>query len=1016
MKQQLLVKLFGSKSGRDYKKNLPVIEEVNRIAETFQGFSEPEFAAKTEEFKKRIRDGETVDLLLPEAFALAKAACKHLLGQSWDVCGIDTRWEMVPYDVQIAGAVTLHQGSIAEMATGEGKTLVATMPLYLNALAGRGAHLVTVNDYLARRDAQWMGKVYEVLGLKVGCIQADMSNEERKLVYHADVTYGTNNEFGFDYLRDNMKTRIEDKVQRKHYYAIVDEVDSVLVDEARTPLIISGPVVASQSSDLFARLRPNVEHVVALQDRLVNGLLTSVEENLEDKDKEFEVAEALLKASRGDPKNKRFLKIKKETGVDRMISRVEADFMREKRLHELDEQLFYVIDEKGNMINLTEKGREALSPEDRDQFVLPDVSEEVKRIDDDASLTPQEKIKKKDDLYRHYASRSDAIHNFNQLLKAYTLFEKDVEYVVQDDRVIIVDEFTGRLMPGRRFSDGLHQALEAKEKVKIEGETQTLATITLQNYFRMYEKLAGMTGTAATEAGELHKIYKLEVVEVPTNELVRRIDFDDHIYRTKREKYNAIVEEIVRLNGKNLPVLVGTVTVEVSELISRLLKRRGVKHNVLNAKYHQREAEIVAQAGRSGAVTIATNMAGRGTDIKLEQSVVQCAKCGIGSGKQDWPTKAAGRVNPAECEKDLPCGLHIIGTERHEARRIDRQLRGRAGRQGDPGCSLFFLSLEDDLMRLFGSGRIAGVMDRLGVQEGEVITHGLVTRAIEKAQQRVENYNFDIRKRLIDYDDVMNKQREVIYGRRDEIMEAEQLRDIIKAMIDGVLEGKAAEYIDPKELPENWRLAELLADLENTFLFSFPPLDEDSRRPKEETVLEYLRVRAYEALDARERYLAEELGNEEVVRQFEKYVLLQTIDEKWMDHLHELDYLKEGIHFRAYAQKDPLIEYKKEAFGLFADLNETIDKDALHAFFHARIAARPRARRDLSAAQAVHREAGVYAMENRGMGASPATDAALSQPSPDAVARPKVRAAEKVGRNDPCPCGSGKKHKRCCGS
>jgi preprotein translocase subunit SecA len=458
------------------------------------------------------------------------------------------------------------------------------------------------------------------------------------------------------------------------------------------------------------------------------------------------------------------------------------------------------------------------------------------------------------------------------------------------------------------------------------------------------------------------------------------------------------------------------VSVEVSELISRLLKRRGIKHNVLNAKYHQREAEIVAQAGRAGAVTIATNMAGRGTDIKLESVVVQCAECGIGSGKREWTTKAGGQVDPAECERDVPCGLHIIGTERHEARRIDRQLRGRAGRQGDPGSSLFFLSLEDDLMRLFGSGRIAGVMDRLGVQEGEVITHRLVTRAIEKAQQRVENYNFDVRKRLIDYDDVMNKQREVIYGRRDEIMEAGELKEIIGSMIGDVLESKVAEYIDPKELPDNWRLGELLADLENTFLFSFPAPEGGGKRLTEDSLLELLRTRSREALEARERFLAEELGNVDVVKEFEKYVLLQTIDEKWMDHLHELDYLKEGIHFRAYAQKDPLVEYKKEAYGLFADLNETIDKDALHAFFHARIALRPRAKRDLSAAQAVHREAGVYGMEHGGMGASAATDAALSQPSPDAVAKPKVRTAEKVGRNDPCPCGSGKKYKRCCGS
>ncbi|UCH85620.1 MAG: preprotein translocase subunit SecA [Candidatus Latescibacterota bacterium] len=1025
MKKGFLAKIFGSKSERDFKKHRNILLEVNRYAEEYSGYTKSDFAKKTEELKSRVRDGEPFDALLPEAYGLVKTACKHLVGQSWNVCGIDVRWEMIPYDVQIVGGIALNSGSIAEMATGEGKTLVATMPLYLNALAGRGVHLITVNDYLARRDAEWMGQVYELLGLTVGCIQGDMGNEERKAAYAADITYGTNNEFGFDYLRDNMKTRLEDRVQRPHHYAIVDEVDSVLIDEARTPLIISGPVTASQSSELYRRLRPKVEKVVRLQDRLVNSLLSLAEKNIENAEMEDEVAQALLKVSRGSPKNTRFLKIKKESGIDRMISRMEADLMREKRLHELDEQLFYAVDEKGSTLNLTDKGREALAPEDREQFVLPDVSEEIKQIDDDSAVNPADKIKKKDELYRRYAEKSDAIHNFNQLLKAFTLFEKDVEYVVQDGRVIIVDEFTGRLMPGRRFSDGLHQALEAKEGVKIEGETQTLATITLQNYFRMYEKLAGMTGTAATEAAEFHKIYKLDVSEVPTNEPVRRIDFNDRIYRTKREKYNAIVEEIVRLHENGLPVLVGTVSVEVSELLSRLLKRRGIKHNVLNAKYHQKEAEIVATAGKSRAVTIATNMAGRGTDIKLEPSVIKCEACGIGSGTSSWETLDGHNVDPKECERDVPCGLHIIGTERHEARRIDRQLRGRSGRQGDPGSSLFFLSLEDDLMRLFGSGRVSGVMDRMGLEEGEVITHQLVTRAIEKAQQRVENYNFDIRKRLIDYDDVMNRQREAIYGRRDEIIEATDLKDIIVTMIDDVVETMVNEYIDPKELPENWPLAELFAALENTFLFSFPMLDGDVQDITDDDVKNHAQTCARNALDARERFLGENLGNEKIVKEFEKYVLLQTIDEKWMDHLHELDYLKEGIHFRAYAQKNPLIEYKKEAFGLFAELNETIDRDALHAFFHARIAARPPGGRDLAAAKATHQDAGVYAMqgapgasdgpEEQPMGASKATDAVLKRRSSGGAQKPQVRTDKKVGRNDPCPCGSGKKYKKCCG-
>lgn len=1006
-----LKKFIKPKAERDYEKHRPTLEEVNRIAEEYYTLSREDFPRKTEEFKKRIANGETTDDILPEAFALVKAACKSLIGETWEVCEIPVTWDMVPYDVQIAGGIILHQGSIAEMATGEGKTLVATMPLYLNALAGKGAHLVTVNDYLARRDAEWMGKVYELLGLTVGCIQSDIPTDERKKSYSADITYGTNNEFGFDYLRDNMKTRFEDKVQRPHYYAIVDEVDSVLIDEARTPLIISGPVQHGQSSDLYFRLKPKVERVVTLQNRMINKLLAESEKKLDDADAQDEVARNLLKVQRGSPKTGKFLKIKKEPGVEKMILRMEADLMRDKILHELDEELYFAVDEKANTINLTDKGRDALAPEDREQFVLPDLSEQVQEIESDSSLDAKEKLKRKDKAHRLYAEKSDAIHNFNQLLKAYTLFEKDVEYVVQDGRVIIVDEFTGRLMPGRRFSDGLHQALEAKEGVKIEGETQTLATITLQNYFRMYEKLAGMTGTAETEAEEFFKIYKLDVSVIPTNEPVRRIDFEDMIYRTKREKYNAIIDEIVRLHENNLPVLAGTASVEASETLSRLLKRRGIKHNVLNAKHHQREAEIVAHAGKSGAVTIATNMAGRGTDIKLVPEVLKCKECGIGSGKSSWQSKN-GTVNPLECEEDVPCGLHIVGTERHEARRIDRQLRGRSGRQGDPGASQFFLSLEDELMRLFGSERISGVMDRIGIGEGEVITHRMVTKAIERAQRRVENYNFEVRKRLLDYDDVMNKQREVIYKRRDEIMEAEDLGEILHAMIEDHLDAALEEHIDPSELPENWLLDELLAGLEAMFLAPFPMPEGDIEKLTTGDLKEYVTQLAFAALKTRETFLAEELGSEDVVREFEKYVMLQNIDEKWMDHLHELDYLKEGIHFRAYAQKDPLVEYKKEAFSLFGGLNATIDRDALFAFFHARVSSGRRRRQDLSQAQAVHKVAAAYDPQSAGQGSTEATSGALKEPSPT---RPVMRHDVKIGRNDPCPCGSGKKYKKCCG-
>jgi preprotein translocase subunit SecA len=1005
-----------------------VVDEVNRWCDEFAGFSEDQFMAKSAEFRERLANGETTDALLPEAFGLVKAGCQWLVGKTWDVVGISAKWEMVPYDVQIAGAIVLHDGNIAEMATGEGKTLVATMPLFLKALEGKGAHLVTVNDYLAQRDSEWMGKLYALLGLTVGVIKTDMDNEARIAAYKDDITYGTNNEFGFDYLRDNMKTRLVDKVQRKHHYAIVDEVDSVLIDEARTPLIISGPVSHGQSSDLFRVLKPKVERVVRMQSQLVNQLVADAEKSLDDEELQEETARALLAAKRGGPKNNKFLKLMTEPGVEKMILRYEADLMRMKVSHELDEELFYVVDEKANTINLTEKGREALSPEDREQFVLPDLSEMIGEIDKNESLAAADRIKEKDKAHRKFAERSDAIHNFNQLLKAYSLFDKDVEYVVQNGRVIIVDEFTGRLMPGRRFSEGLHQALEAKEGVKIEAETQTLATITLQNYFRMYDKLAGMTGTAETEAEEFRKIYKLDCAVVPTNEAVRRIDFEDQIYRTKREKYNAIVDEIVRLNENDLPVLVGTVNVDVSETLSRYLKRKGIKHNVLNAKYHQQEAEIVAGAGRAGAVTIATNMAGRGTDIKLGESVVRCDECGIGTGRADWPTRDGGTVDAAACEKDVPCGLHIVGTERHESRRIDRQLRGRSGRQGDPGASEFYLSLEDDLMRLFRPERIAGVMDRLGVQEGEVITHSLVTKSIERSQRKVEAYNFEIRKRLIDYDDVMNKQREVIYGRRDEVMEAEDLEGILQLMVEDTADAAIEQFIDPTELQERWPLDEFFALLEGVFLYSFPqPQLESIEDLTVGDLRDHVLKHALEALKLRDEFLARELGGEERVREFKKYILLQNVDEKWMDHLHELDALKEGIHYRAYAQKNPLVEYKKEAFGLFADLNDRIDRDALYIYFHARISTQPRSRADLSKARAVKSETDSYSMTGQPrqqpegqqapspgqpMGSTAATNAALKQKAP---AAPVVRVEDKVGRNDPCPCGSGKKYKKCCG-
>ncbi len=677
---------------------------------------------RVEELKAEIKTaiGETLEELLPEAFAVVREAARRVLGER-------------PFDVQLVGGIVLHQGKIAEMATGEGKTLVATLPVYLNALAGRGVHVVTVNDYLAKRDRDWMGQIYELLGLSVGVIYHDMPQEERRLAYEADITYGTNSEFGFDYLRDNMALRAEDQVQRGFHFAIVDEVDSILIDEARTPLIISGPVEVE--TNRYAELQPMVQRLVQSQTFLVNRLLAEAEKLLEE-GQDYEAGIKMLQAKRGAPKNKRLLKLLQDSNNKKLVDRVELDHIRDKTLWRLDEELYFSLDEKSNVVDLTEKGRIALSPKDPNFFVLPDLAE----LDSNPDVTPQQR----EQAEREFQEKSEIMQNLFQLLRAYSLFEKDVNYVVSDGRVIIVDEFTGRLMPGRRYSDGLHQALEAKEGVKIEGETQTLATITIQNYFRMYEKLAGMTGTAETEAAEFHKIYKLDVVVIPTHRPCIRRDYPDVIFRTKREKYRAIIQEIEECHRRGQPVLVGTVSVEVSELLSRMLPK-AIRHSVLNAKRHKEEAEIVARAGHYGAVTIATNMAGRGTDIKLGPGVVELG------------------------------GLHIIGTERHEARRIDRQLRGRSGRQGDPGSSRFYLSLEDDLLRIFGSERIAVIMDKIGMQEGEPIEHGLVTRAIENAQRRVEQHNFDIRKHLLEYDDVMNKQREVIYAQRQRILLGDRL-------------------------------------------------------------------------------------------------------------------------------------------------------------------------------------------------------------------------------------------------
>ena len=1012
--KRMLQKIFGDRVSRLTKRLDPVVASVKEWGDSYRELSDDEFPVKTAEFVERVEKGESLDEIMPEAYGLVFETCRRLLGRTWKVVGHDITWDMVPFDVQITGAIVLHEGSIAEMATGEGKTLVATMPLYLNALEKKGVHLVTVNDYLARRDSEWMGEIYRFLGLTVGYLQNEDTPDRKREVYQCDIVYGTNNEFGFDYLRDNMKITLDQKVQRGHHYAIVDEVDSVLVDEARTPLIISGPVSGSSQTQNYSYLRSKVEGLVVKQKRMINEMMSEVERTIRSDggDGDDDLGVKLLLARRGDPKNKKYMKIKKEPGLEKLMLRTEADFMREKRLHELDAELYFVVDEKSNTIDITDKGRDNLSPEDQERFVLPDLSLQIKEIDSDDSLSFEDKIAKKDRAYRKYAEKSDVIHNFSQLLKAYTLFEKDVEYVVQDDRVVIVDEFTGRLMPGRRFSDGLHQALEAKEKVKIEGETQTLATITLQNYFRMYDKLAGMTGTAETEEEEFHKIYKLEVHVIPTNRPVRRIDYDDQIFRTKREKYSAIIREIKRLHEKGLPILVGTVSVEVSETLSRMLGREGIKHNVLNAKQHQSEAEVVAYAGRVGAVTIATNMAGRGTDIKLAREIVKCERCCMLCETPDDCENCPNPEKKTGCAEDVPCGLQIIGTERHESRRIDRQLRGRSGRQGDPGASRFLISLEDDLMRLFGSERISAVMDKLGVEEGELITHPFITRAIGNAQKRVEMYNFGIRKRLLEYDDVMNKQREVIYGRRDQILLEADPEPVLKGLMGEVVEDIVEKFASRSMPPDEWDFEGAKGDLEGLMLvpFAIPDIPEDEVADLD-TVVDSFKARCLEAFEMRKATIPEEIKTD-----FMRMIMLQSIDDKWMDHLYELDYLREGIYLRSYAQKDPLVEYKQEAFQMFSDMLEEIDRSILWALFRARfrIDEKERRREEKGSGVAVHQVASAYSAPGAPSAPQPAAGSG-KRPEGTGVTRKPVRSTEKVGRNDPCPCGSGKKYKKCCG-
>jgi preprotein translocase subunit SecA len=946
---------------------------------------------------------EALDDLLPEAFATVREACRRLVGTPAVVTGHELPWDMVPYDVQLIGGWTLHRGRIAEMATGEGKTLVATLPLYLNALTGRGAHLVTVNNYLARRDSQWMGHVFRYLGLTVACLDdTEPSSPERRAAYLADITYGTNNEFGFDYLRDNMVFTLEQRVQREHAFAIIDEVDSILIDEARTPLIISGPV-GHDGDDAYARNNRPVAELVRRQTAIVNTLLAEAEPLLGDEKTRYDAGVKLYQSHLGMPKNKKLLKLLNEIGNKQLLQRVELDAIadrklptRQQRLRSVDEPLLFVLDEKGHSVHLTDQGAAALSPDDPELFLVPDISEEIHRIERDPDLDPQARVAARQQVEGDYAAKSEKLHIIHKLLQAHALYEKDVDYLVQDNQVLIVDEFTGRVMVGRRWADGLHQAVEAKEGVHVKGETQTLATITIQNYFRMYDKLAGMTGTAETEENEFYQIYGLEVGVIPTNKPVRRTDKPDLIFKTRREKYNAVADEVERLHGLGLPVLIGTTSVDVSETLSKMLRRKGLRHEVLNAKYHQREAEIVAGAGQREAATIATNMAGRGTDIKL--------------GK-DLDLTAA------------EAGLQIIGTERHESRRIDRQLRGRAGRQGDPGASLFFLSLEDDLMRMFGTDRIARYMDKTGAEEGEVITGALVTRAIEGAQKRVELQNFQQRKRLLEYDDVMNQQREVVYSLRLFALErGEELKAEARRMIESAVETMVQRTIGATADPREWDRTGLQAQLLLQYLVNVEALADVAGTADLPGVLTAVRAEAEAAFQRKVDYLVQfgrSVGITDVDMQVLSQVMLSVLDEKWKDHLYDLDQLRNAIHYRSYGQKDPLVEYKREAYEMFEDLMRDIHGTFTERYLKIQVTAGPSRPAAPPAPPPAAARPAAPSTDDLFAGPAPRTPAAPPPPvtsSLGPVGVPRSGNLPEVGRNDPCPCGSGKKYKKCHGA
>ena len=989
-----LKKVFGTKSKRDVKKMLPLVARINELEISYQALTDDELKNKTVEFKSRLANGETTDDIMCEAYAVVKNACRRLCGTKVMVCDHEVEWNMIPFDVQIMGAIALHKGKIAEMATGEGKTLVASMPLYLNALTGRNCQLVTVNDYLARRDSEWIGAIYRFLGLTVGCLQNMMPPPERKMQYACDITYGTNSEFGFDYLRDmGMAVDAQYLVQRDHFFVIIDEIDSILIDEARTPLIISGPV--PMSTHQFDTIQPLVSHVYTQQNALCSRLMREANEllNKEEgmtKEELSVVLRKLLQVRFGMPTHKQLLRALEDGELLKELEKYESYVRSDNNrglIQEVQSELFFTIDEKSNEADLTARGREAIAPGHPEDFIIPDLLMSIHEIENDSSLNEKQRLEKRQKFQDDFAVQSEKLHDISQLLKAYCLFEKDVHYVVQEGKVMIVDEHTGRLMPGRRFSDGLHQALEAKERVQIEQETQTMATITIQNYFRMYEKLAGMTGTAETEANEFYQIYKLDVMVIPPNRPCIRKDDNDSIFKTKREKFNAIVEEVERRHVLGQPVLLGTISVEDSEILSRMLKRKNIPHNVLNAKNNMREAEIVAEAGQKGAVTVATNMAGRGTDIKLGEGVAELG------------------------------GLHVIGSSRHDSRRIDRQLRGRCSRQGDPGSSKFYVSLEDNLMRLFGSDRIVSIFDRFGIEEGEELQHPLLNRSIETAQRRVEQQHFAIRKHTLEFDDVMNKQREIIYGLRKDALLSDNPHDVLFSIVEDVLTENVNACATPREGESTYDKARLTEYLNMSFPLEFK--EDELTAGFENGILKDPQALVLQLTEKIETAynLKNEVMTPENVDYLERHTILESIDSLWQEHLYAMDGLRSSMSLRVYAQKDPLVEYKNEAFDVFKRMMDKVYLSVVSNLFRVTVSSLEEFER-LLALQHQQMNINKAEVSNELLEVLEGRRQAMEN-AEEAEAVPLVstyrRTEEKVGRNDPCPCGSGKKYKKCCG-